>query len=268
MNKNVMIDLPALCQGNQYGVNITLFLDTLREIKGLKHPNLLLGESDQIILASNPDYTFTRDVWQFLSDVQVSLYGKDVYKSSLTHNPDILDTGYEKDLLDAIYLQLCVLHEMDRSDRRIVFVGFIPRFASRFVLETVRDKKTRKHHTEIFSCGKELQVWIDSCWPKLAQKKHGPAPKSSKMGTVSPFSSFYAHGASYAEGLLRKAYLESEDESEFPHYLYTWDPEAETFVEFRHENHDGDSHHDYHGRDLSQSEFGKVPSHLRLKYHR
>jgi len=263
-----VVDLPALCQGNLHRVDVPLLHEALGMMKGLKHAAVLLGEADQAILASNMDYSFTNEVWRFFSDVKVSFYGPDVYKSNITHTPGIIDAGYNQVLKDAIYLQLCVLHEKDSSYGKIVFVGFIPRFVRRFILETKRDKKVRKHQTEIFSCRNELLTWIDSCWPKLDQKKHGAEAKESRLGTVSPFTSFFACGETYAEELLRKAYLESVEECEFPHYLYTWDPEAETFVEFRHENHDGDSHHDYHGRDLSRNEYERVPSYLRDKYHR
>ena len=98
MNRTFVVDLPALCQGNLHGVDIALFHESLGLIKGLKHPVLLLGDSDEAILASNSDYAFTNEVWKFLLDVQISMYGPDAYRANLTSNPIIIDDGYDKDL--------------------------------------------------------------------------------------------------------------------------------------------------------------------------
>ena len=228
----------------------------------------MFGEGDNVMLAGNKDYTFTNEVWRFLSDVKVISHDINDRKDNVTHNPNIIDDSYVDDMKDCIYLQLCVLHVNDNPYNTAVFIGFIPRFSNKFQLETTRDKKTRKHHTEIFANKNELKAWTNSCKPHLDQKKHMAKEKNSMMGKVSPFTSYYKLGEQYADDLLQKAYQESEDEAEFPHYLYTWDAQAGTFVEFRHENHEGDSHHDYHGMDLSLADYGKVPQYLRLKYHR
>ena len=268
MKRIIVIDLPAFCQGNLHQVDVLLLYETLREIKKLKNVELMFGEGDSVLLAGNQDYTFTNEVWEFLSEIKMISYDISDRKDNVTHNPGIIDASYSNDMKDCIYLQLCVMHVKDNPYGTVTFVGFIPRFSNKFQLETTRDKKTRKHHTEIFADKGELLTWTIKCKPHLDQKKHMAKERNSAMGMISPFTSYYKLGEQYADDLLQKAYIESEDEAEFPHYLYTWDAEAGTFVEFRHENHEGDSHHDYHGRDLSSAEYDKVPQYLRLKYHR
>ena len=268
MNRAFVIDLPALLQGNLHQVDISLLHETLHQLKGIKNVEILFNNEDQTFLAQNEDFAFAYNVWQFLSDVSVRVYDDSARKDKLTYAPPNIDTGLDKNLKDAIYLQLCVIHVQDNPLGTISFVGFMPRFKEVFQLETTRDKKSRKHHTKIFSNCTEMKSWIDSYKPHLEQKKHKGEETNSSMGNVSPFQSYYKLGEKYADSLLQKAYLESDDSDEFPHYLYTWDAEAGTFVQFRHENHEGDSHHNYHGMDLSPMDYDKVPKHIRMKYHR
>lgn len=268
MKRTIAIDLPALYEGDRHGVDMALLHDALRSMALLKNLEIVLNRSDLALLAGNPDFAFSSEVWKFLSEVTVDEYGLTDWKENLLHSPNIIDAGFTQEMKNAIYLQLCVIHGKGLSYDTVIFVGFIPRFTKSFQLETIRDKKTRAHHTELFSKQDELNGWINRCRPHLDQKKHGAKEKGSEMGKVAPFTSYFKIGVQYAEELLQKAYMESQDEAEFPHYLYTWDAEAGTFIEFRHENHDGDSQHNYHGMDMVPQDYQKVPKHIRMKYHR
>lgn len=266
MKRTIAIDLPALLEGNIHHVDVPLLYDVLGKMKGLKNVEILFCNENLQILFAN-DYTFAENIMKFLSDVKLSEYDETSWKDNLTCSPDIV-SGLETDMLNAVYLQLCVIHTNDNTGDAITFTGFIPRFSEKFKLETIRDKKTREHDTVIIASIKDANSWIASCKPALSVLKHKGSTGTSAMGAVSPFTSLYKKGAPYAYNLLQQAYLESEDHAVFPHYLYTWDPEAGTFIEFRHENHQGDSQHNYHGRDMSVAEFKDVPSYIRKKYHR
>ncbi len=266
MKRTIAIDLPVLLQGNIHHVDVPLLYHVLEKLKGLKNVEVLFCNEDLQILFAN-DFTFAGNVLKFLSDVKLSEYDETSRKDNLIYSPDIV-SGLEEDMSNAVYLQLCVIHANGNTGNAITFTGFIPRFSEKFKLKTTRDKKTRTHETVIISSDKDSNDWIDACKPSLSVLKHKGTPGTSAMGTVSPFSSLYKKGEPYAYNLLQQAYLESEDSAVFPHYLYTWDPEAGTFIEFRHENHKDDSQHNYHGRDMSEAEFKDVPSHIREKYHR
>lgn len=267
MKRTLAIDLPILLQGNLHKANIPLVYDTLEKIKGLKNVELIISDEDWQILYQNSDHTFLCEISKFLSEVKLSTHCASDRKANLTHNPDII-SGLDQNLSDAIYLQLSVIHVEGDTLDKVCFVGFVPRFAGSFQLSTIWNKKARTHRTVIFSTENEVDGWVCSCKPSLSQLKHKAKVSSSAMGTVSPFTSLYKNGAAYADSLLQQAYMESQDELDFPHYLYTWDPETGTFVEFRHENHEGDSQHNYHGRDMQKDEYHKVPQYLRQKYHR
>lgn len=267
MKRTIAIDLPVLLQGNVHHVDVPLVHDVLGMIKGLKNVEILLCNDDLQSLYENADFAFTGNVMKFLSDVKLSEYDEASRKENLTFAPDIV-SGLEAEMADAVYLQLCVIHTKDKPDDSITFAGFIPRFSEKFQLKTTRDKKTRGHGTIIIESGEDARSWIDSCKPALSVLKHKGSTGTSAMGIVSPFTSLIKKGKEYAESLLQQAYLESEEEDVFPHYLYTWDAEAGTFIEFRHENHENDSEHNYHGRDMSETEFKDVPSSIREKYHR
>lgn len=266
MKRTIAIDLPVLLQGNVHHVDVPLVHDVLEKITGLKNVEVLFCNDDLQILYAN-DYTFAGNVLKFLSDVKLSEYDGSARKESLTYVPDIV-SGLEADMSNAVYLQLCVIHTNDKPSEGVTFAGFIPRFSEKFQLRTIRDKKTRNHETVIIASIEDANGWIASCKPTLSMLKHKGTTETSAMGVVSPFTSLFSKGEAYAESLLQQAYLESEDSAVFPHYLYTWDPEAGTFIEFRHENHKDDSQHNYHGRDMSVAEFKNVPSHIREKYHR
>lgn len=266
MKRTIAIDLPALLQGNIHHMDVPLVHDVLGKIKDLRNVEVLFCNDDLQVLYTN-DYTFAENVLKFLSDVKLSEYDEISRKEGLTYSPDLV-SGLEADMSNAVYLQLCVIHTNDITGDAITFAGFIPRFSEKFKLETIRDKKTRSHDTVIIASIEDANGWIASCKPTLSMLKHKDKKGSSAMGVVSPFSSLYKKGVPYAYNLLQQAYLESEDNAVFPHYLYTWDPEAGTFIEFRHENHKDDSQHNYHGRDMSAAEFKDVPSHIREKYHR
>lgn len=267
MRRRIAIDLPVLLQGNIHHVDVPLVHDVLEKIKGLKNVEALFCDNDMELLSGNDDYSFTSEIWKFLSDVKLSSYDEASKKDSLSYSPDII-SGLDVEMTNAVYLQLCVIHTSDNADDTITFTGFIPRFSNKFQLTTTRDKKTMAHDTVIISSDDDANAWIESCKPALSVLKHKAKKGISAMGTVSPFTSLYKKGEDYANGLLQQAYLESEDTTVFPHYLYTWDPEAGTFIEFRHENHKDDSQHNYHGRDMNETEFKEVPSHIREKYHR
>lgn len=267
MKRTIAIDLPVLLQGNIHHVDVSLLYDVLEKITGLKNVEVMFCNADLQFLYENADYAFTGNVMKFLSDVKLTKYNEASRKENLTYSPNIV-SGLGKDMSNAVYLQLCVIHTNDTTGSTITFTGFIPRFLEKFKLKTTRDKKTRGHETVIISSDKDANDWIDSCKPSLSVLKHKGTIGTSAMGIVSPFSSLYKKGEPYAYNLLQQAYLESEDIAVFPHYLYTWDPEAGTFIEFRHENHKDDSQHNYHGRDMSATEFKNVPSHIRKKYHR
>lgn len=267
MKRTIAIDLPVLLQGNIHHVDVPMVHDVLGMIKGLKNVEILLCNDDLQFLYENEDYAFTGNVMKFLSEVKLTEYNEASRKENLTYAPDIV-SALEAKMVDAVYLQLCVIHTDDKPDNSITFAGFIPRFSEKFQLRTTRDKKTRGHETVIIESGEDANSWIKSCRPALSILKHKGSAATSAMGVVSPFTSLFRKGEEYAEGLLQQAYLESEEEDVFPHYLYTWDAEAGTFIEFRHENHQGDSQHNYHGRDMSEAEFKDVPSHIREKYHR
>ena len=267
MRRRIAIDLPVLLQGNIHHVDVPLVHDVLEKIKGLKNIEALFCDNDMELLGGNDDYSFTSEIWKFLSDVKLSSYDEASKKDSLSYSPDII-SGLDEEMSNAVYLQLCVIHTSDNTDDAITFTGFIPRFSEKFRLETTRDKKTKVHETVIIESDKDANDWMDSCKPALSVLKHKGTTGTSSMGIVSPFSSLYKLGESYAYNLLQQAYLESEDKEVFPHYLYTWDAEAGTFIEFRHENHKDDSQHNYHGRDMNEAEFKDVPSHIREKYHR
>ena len=266
MKHTIAIDLPVLLQGNNHYVDLPLMYYVLGKIKDLKNVEVLFCNNDLQILYAN-DYTFVGNVMKFLSDVKLFEYDENSKKENLTYSPDIV-SGLASDVSDAVYLQLCVIHMNDNVDNTISFTGFIPRFTKKFKLETIRDNKKKIHETIIIASKEDAKDWIKSCKPSLSLLKHKGTKGTSSMGIVSPFSSLYKKGDTYAYNLLQRAYLESEDDAVFPHYLYTWDPEAGTFVEFRHENHEDDSMHNYHGRDMSITEFKDVPSYIRKKYHR
>ena len=263
MKRTIAIDLPVLLQGNVHHVDVPLMHDVLGMIKELKNVEIVLCNDDFQFLYENADYAFTGNVMKFLSEMKLIEYDGASRKESLTCEPDIV-SGLEEKMADAVYLQLCVIHTNDN----ITFAGFIPRFTEKFQLKTTRDKKTKGHETVIIGSGEDAKSWIKSCRPKLSVLKHKGTAGTSAMGTVSPFTSLFSKGEEYAESLLQQAYLDSEEEDVFPHYLYTWDAETGTFIEFRHENHEGDSEHNYHGRDMSVAEFKDVPSYIREKYHR
>lgn len=263
MKRTIAIDLPVLLQGNVHHVDVPLVHDVLGMVKGLKNLEIVLCNDDLQFLYENSDFAFTGNVMKFLSEVKLREYDEGARKEALTYAPDII-SGLESDMADAVYLQLCVIHTNDS----ITFAGFLPRFMEKFQLRTTRDKKTKSHETVIIGSGEDAKSWIKSCRPKLSVLKHKGTAGTSAMGVVSPFTSLFSKGEEYAESLLQQAYLESEEEDVFPHYLYTWDAEAGTFVEFRHENHKGDSEHNYHGRDMNVAEFKDVPSYIREKYHR
>ena len=267
MKRTIAIDLPVLLQGNVHYVDVPLVHDVLGMIKGLKNVEIVLCNDDLQFLYENSDFAFSGNVMKFLSEVKLSEYDEASRKEALTYAPDII-SGLESDMADAVYLQLCVIHTVDKPDDSITFAGFIPRFSEKFQLRTTRDRKTRGHETVIIESGEDAKNWIYSCRPTLSVLKHKGAAGTSAMGVVSPFTSLFSKGEEYAESLLQQAYMESEEEDVFPHYLYTWDAEAGTFIEFRHENHEGDSEHNYHGRDMSVAEFKDVPSYIREKYHR
>ena len=267
MKRTIALDLPVLLQGNVHHVNVPLLHDVLGMIKGLKNVEILLCNDDLQFLYENADFAFTGNVMKFLSEVKITEYDGSARKDALTYTPDIV-SGLEAEMADAVYLQLCVIHTNDKSGDSITFTGFIPRFSKKFQLRTVRDKKTRGHETVIVASGEDANSWIKSCKPALSVLKHKGTAGTSAMGVVSPFTSLFRKGEEYAESLLQQAYLESDDVIAFPHYLYTWDAEVGTFIEFRHENHENDSEHNYHGRDMSEVEFKNVPSHIREKYHR
>ena len=267
MKRTLAIDLPVLLQGNLHQANIPLVFETLDKIKGLKNVELIISDADWQILSQNSDYTFFNEIFKFLSEVTLSNHDTTDRKADLTHNPDIV-SGLNQDLSDAIYLQLCAIHVEGNTFDKVCFVGFVPRFTGSFQLSTIWNKKARMHRTVILSTKNEIDSWIGSCKPSLSQLKHQATAGNSAKGIVSPFTSLHKKGVEYADSLLQRAYLESQDEEEFPHYLYTWDPEAAKFIEFRHENHEGDSQHNYHGRDMQENEYQKVPQNLRLKYHR
>ena len=267
MKRTIAIDLPVLLQGNIYHVDVPLVHDVLGKIKGLKNVEILLCNDDLQFLYENADFAFTGNVMKFLSEVKLREYDETSRKEELTYAPDIV-SGLEAEMADTVYLQLCVIHINDKPDDGITFAGFVPRFSEKFRLRTTRDKKTRGHETVIIESGEDANSWIKSCRPSLSVLKHKGSTGSSAMGVVSPFTSLFSKGVEYAESLLQQAYLESDDDDVFPHYLYTWDAEAGTFIEFRHENHENDSEHNYHGRDMSEAEFKDVPSRIREKYHR
>lgn len=267
MKRIIAIDLPVLLQGNIHHVDVSLVHNVLGMIKGLKNVEALFCDKDMDILNGNKDYSFTGDIWKFLSEIKLSGYDETSNKDNLSYSPDII-SGLKEDMSNAVYLQLCVIHTNDKTGDAITFIGFIPRFKEKFQLMTARDKKTRKHKTVIIKSSEDVNAWIESCKPALSMLKHKETMNSSSKGVVSPFTSLFKKGEAYAYNLLQQAYLESEDNDEFPHYLYTWDAEAGTFIEFRHENHQGDSQHNYHGRDMSKTEFKDVPTNIREKYHR
>ena len=268
MKRVIAIDLPALYQGNIFQVDVSLLHDTLKQIQNLKNVELMINKEDYNILCQNEDFSFTNEIWRFLSDIKFFCYDSKDRKDSVSHQPSIIGESMPDALKSAIYLQLCVLHGHDNPYGSIVFVGFIPRFKTSFQLTTVRDKKSRNHLTKIIKNNEEMKAWVNSLKPHLDQKKHTAKKTQSKMGEVSPFTSYYEIGEEYADFLLQKAYKESNAEEEFPHYLFTWDPENSSFVEFRHENHASDSQHNYHGFDLTPKEYDRVPQYIRLKYHR
>lgn len=237
MTRTIAIDLPALCEGNRHQVNVPLFHEALSDISTLKNVELLISDGDRELLAANGDYAFTGKVWQMLSNVSLKPYSLNDRKDDLTHKPNIIVDSFAQEMKEAIYLQLCCMHTIGN------------------MLEAVIQNEG------------ELKAWTARCQPHLDQKKHMAQSRNSSMGEVSPFTSYFKYGKEYADSLLQQAYMQSEDDAEFPHYLYTWDARAGLFVEFRHENHTGDSQHNYHGRDMSQAEYGRVPQHIRDKYH-
>ena len=104
MKRILVLDLPALLQGNQCGVNVPLLHETLRDALTLKNIKLMLCKEDVALLASNTDYAFTENVWKFLSDIDVVPYDGTDRKDGVTFAPDIIGNTFSVEMQKAIYL--------------------------------------------------------------------------------------------------------------------------------------------------------------------
>lgn len=188
----------------------------------------------------------------------------------LTSSPDVIENIDEEDLKSMEQCSLSLLHQEAVQSVPTMFFVASDRWVSdgTKVLLTIVNYIPQAHECWICDHQGQMSDLVARHTPILDQHKHGKEAYVLKDKVVSPFSTYYKVSKEAAEKLLITAYYESEEiEDElFPHYLYTWDSYARTFVEFRRNGPD-DNTQQYHGFDLPKSEWRKVPQKIREKYH-
>ena len=268
MKHVIMVDLPSLTD---------LASNPYKELKFVQMCNTLnkLRPSVVVIHTGMVDRLFAifASRWNVLSGflkIGNVVVDSDMDIEGLTSNPDMIESIDDDELKQMELDSLGRLHDEAQQDVSTLFFVASDRWISDEVkvLQTIVTGKSQSHGCWLCDDQKQMSDIVEQHKPVLDQHKHGKETYILKGQIVSPFSTYYKVSKEAAEKLLETAYYESEqiEQELFPHYLYTWDSNARTFVEFRRNGPD-DNTQQYHGFDLPKSEWKKVPDSIRRKYH-
>lgn len=257
MSNVYAIDLPSLCRPCQSGVNEVLVLTVLEGLNNLKSSTLLFRNE----LWSFVDFKnrpFLEMLTKALTNFNFTEYYDAIACGNLTIDPDIAAVN-DSNMKDEIRLQCSYFHRKGIC----LILTFPQRWTGQGMkLVTESDNKVRDHDVKVINDTNSWETYVKSKMPLLNQTKHMHERYVRSGRTISPFTSYNPRNEEPAKRLLFQAYLDCQDEEEFPKHLYTWDATAMVYVKF---NKSG--RNEYHGYDLSKSEYSEIPSYIKDIYH-
>ena len=261
MKRVYTIDIPMLTTVDAYNASTLLkTLQTIRDTQG----NLLLAHDDALCLLLLEDATIDGLLLNSLLNAITNIsalirYDSSVYSQYISHQPKMTDDAFAPSINEAIMNQMCALHVLEEGKIAMLLLR-----ASRWPdgyadLTTIKDKKPIKHSVLAVD-SVPLVEWLSDHQPICVPWRHGKEERGTEQR---PISSFKAGGdMKYAQQLLDRAYEETQEEQEYPKYLYTFDLRNGCFVQFRTDNNT-----EYHGMDIDD-EHPDIPGYLHDKYHR
>lgn len=266
MKHIIMIDVPTLSEmaSNPYKEQKFLFMCDI--LKKLSPSVLVLHQDVESLLYSA--FTSRWHLYSAFGDIANIVAGMETKDRDIISIPDMIGTICDSEQKKMESVSLCMLHK-DAKARTTLFFVSSERWGGNAsdTLNTILDKKEQRHECVICDETVYLQKLIEAHTPILDQHKHKDKPYMLNGELVSPFATYFREGKEVAEKMLERAYHESEliDTEMFPHYLYTWDNYERTFVEFRRMGPEGTRL--YHGFEIPQKDWYKVPKKIKEKYH-
>lgn len=263
----VMVDFPTLAEMASNPYKELKFVQMCDTLNKLRPSEVAIHEGME-----NRLFAAFASRWNVLSGFlkigKVVVYsGMDI--DGLTSNPDVIGSIDEEDMKSMEQNSLSLLHKKAQQGVPTLFFIASDRWKldDTKVLLTISNRESQNHCCWLCDDQEQMSNVVAQHIPVLEQHKHGKEAYILNNKLVSPFSTYYKVSKEAAEKLLETAYYESEqiEQELFPHYLYTWDSNERTFVEFRRNGPDGTQQ--YHGLDLPKSEWDKVPNNIRNKYH-
>ena len=267
MKHLIMVDLPTL---------LDMATDPYKELKFILMSDTLRKLRPSVVAIpegiENRLFAAFASRWKILSDfmnIGKVTVDSGVDMSELVSVPDMTEGIEDKNLKLKERSTLGLLHQKAQQGLPTLFFVASDRWSEdkTETLQTILNRKYQSHERWLCDDQKQMLDIVARHTPVLDQHKHGKEAYVMNAKMVSPFSTYYKVSKKAAEKLLETAYYESEliEQEMFPHYLYTWDCNERTFVEFRRMGPENTKA--YHGFDLPKSQWDKVPNNIRKKYH-
>lgn len=262
MDKVFTIDVPTLCNPENFGIQIGMpsyILKSLRQIKGACF--LFRNEMWGIL---NPKYCFL--IKNALSLLLIKGYEEAARIPNLVTSPVLTADAFSSEMNAEILLQVSIMHHdavTSANDR--YFLSFPQRWnGGQQFLVTTEKQKEAKHPAIVVTQEEDWNRYVSQHFrPRLVQLKHGSQSWERNGEHVSPFTSYDPRNPERAKKILQQAFDDYEPQAGafnyFPDKLYTWDTHAKTYVEFR-----LSGKNEYHGFD--QKDTSVIPDYIKEKY--
>lgn len=263
MDKIFTIDVPSLCNPENFGIQVGMPSHILKKMRYIKGACILFR--DEIWGILNPKSLEYRFIIGILSSLSIKNYEEAERIPSLVTFPVLTAAAFSSEMNSEIQLQVSVMHRgavASANDR--YFISFPQRWNGEQQFLTTTDKRAEAKHPAIVVAQEEdWERYVSQHFrPRLVQLKHGSQSWERSGVHVSPFTSYDPRNPKMAEEILQRAFDDYEpqaDTSYFPDRLYTWDTQAKTYVEFR-----LSGKNEYHGFD--QKDRSVVPDYIKEKY--
>lgn len=256
MTRTVMIDLPSVSEvtGSEWKLNVSQFVALMNALAGLKGAQFLYRDDMEIDMSSYEEITM---YYKLLTEKGIPYNLTNLQKAAhTTSTPVLTSPTFPVSLNDDITIQVDTLH---KADNTLFLVSALRRGDSTSDLLTTRDHKDKEHPTLTYDAGSTLSDFVASTHPVLDQLKHGATGYNKAGKRVSPFSSYDPRNEQPAKDLLARAYNDYTGDETSPKYLFTWDYQHNTYVQFRRS-----AEGTYHGMDYSDK--ATVPPDIKKIY--
>lgn len=260
------IDLPFLCARHEVGYNqydLSLLLSVMESIDEFSG-SCLVFNGDVYDLMDLGDSEVSSFIFYRLSLIQTLPYKR--HQQHISSTPVLTDDNLPPEINDEILSQLTAIHNQARQQHTVTFVAERKRVDPDVQhLATTKDEEEQQHEICHVADDDSVRGFMQGKLPVLRQLKHTDSQRNFGEEMVSRFSAWNERDERKAKALLLKAYNDCKEEAgEWPKYLFTWDSESNTYVEFR-----NSLNNEYHGFDVTtERERQRIPDYIKQKYHK